>query len=321
MPSVHFLNVGEGDCTIIQHGSTRCTVVDICAGNTTGNMLLKTLLEIAGNFRRCDYPTNPIDYLRSIGVTSVFRFIPTHPEMDHLDGFNALVDAFNIVNMWDSGVRREKPPFNGGKYKEVDWDRFVGIRDGQKDGTNTVRAHAGDRFKFANETTKNPGDFDALYILAPSEELVNAANEDGDVNDASFVILYCTTAGKILMPGDAHDATWKYVLDNYEAAVKDCKVLMAPHHGRHSNRSFDFLDVVKPRVTLFGCAPSEHLAYDAWNKRNLYKITNNQAGDIILDIVDKHINVYVENPHFVKAERRDVSNKNAQVQTFLGYID
>ena len=34
---IHFLNVNEGDCTIIEHESGRITMIDICAGNLVEN--------------------------------------------------------------------------------------------------------------------------------------------------------------------------------------------------------------------------------------------------------------------------------------------
>jgi beta-lactamase superfamily II metal-dependent hydrolase len=33
MSTVHFLNVGKGDCTLIEHNSGRDTLIDICKGN------------------------------------------------------------------------------------------------------------------------------------------------------------------------------------------------------------------------------------------------------------------------------------------------
>lgn len=117
------------------------------------------------------------------------------------------------------------------------------------------------------------------------------------------MVVYRTVGGRIVFPGDAHDATWEYVLANYESIVKDCAVLIAPHHGRSSGRCYDFLDVLNPKLTLFGCADSEHLAYDAWNSRDLMHITNNQAGNLILDVTSDGINVYVENIEFGRTFR------------------
>ena len=128
------------------------------------------------------------------------------------------------------------------------------------------------------------------------------------------MILYRSLGGRILIPGDAHDKTWAYVLEHHTDDVRDCSVLIAPHHGRDSGMSFDFLDVVNPTLTLFGCAPSKDLAYDQWNRRDLVKITNNQAGNISLDSHSGGIDVFVENAGFASAAGGDLSRTNR-----LGY--
>ena len=33
MAKVHCLTVGNGDCTVIEHGSGRVSMIDICGGN------------------------------------------------------------------------------------------------------------------------------------------------------------------------------------------------------------------------------------------------------------------------------------------------
>ena len=93
MSVIHFLNVNEGDCNIIQHGSGRVTVIDVCNGNAEN----ETILENA-NHRQKEYPVNPINYIASLGITSIFRFIQTHPDMDHMDGIKKLFDKFSIIN-------------------------------------------------------------------------------------------------------------------------------------------------------------------------------------------------------------------------------
>ena len=62
-------------------------------------------------------------------------------------------------------------------------------------------------------------------------------------------------------------------LNNYESDVRDVDLLIAPHHGRSSGRSYEFLDVLRPTLTFFGKARSEHLAYSAWNYRKLPFVT------------------------------------------------
>src|SRR5690606_14155129 len=119
MPSVHFINVSPGDCTIIQHGSGRVSMIDICDGNIDQMerkvaVAIEKALKPKGNFRMKDYPTNPIRYAQSLGITSIFRFILSHPDMDHMDGLNALLDEIGIANFWNTGVLREKPTFGPG---------------------------------------------------------------------------------------------------------------------------------------------------------------------------------------------------------------
>ena len=307
MPVVHFLNVGDGDCSIIQHGSGRITVVDICnGGSTTQKALLEAFgkhIGIArtgsGNYGMRKCPTEPISYMKRIGISKVFRFVLTHPDMDHMDGFKELCDEIGILNFWDSGVRKAKPDFSGGSYNEDDWDHYVKVRDGKCSGVTVVTPKAGSRLQYANRG--EPDDRgDCFDIVAPDSELVSAANGAGDPNDASYVLVYRTCGGKIIFPGDAHDNTWEYVLDNHSNLVENCAVLIAPHHGRDSDRSFDFLDVLNPKLTLFGCANSEHLAYDDWNSRSLTHITNNQAGNIVLNGTNDGIEVYVENLNYAQ---------------------
>jgi hypothetical protein len=83
--------------------------------------------------------------------------------------------------------------------------------------------------------------------------------------------------------------------------VSDMDLLIAPHHGRDSGRSWDFLDVVNPGLTLFGNADSEHLAYGAWYSRDLPFITNNQAGCVVVDAESDSMGVYVTCEAFARA--------------------
>ena len=321
MASVHFLNVAPGDCTIIRHSSGHVTMVDICDGNAESKVKKAKLADTTrikplGHFRMCEYPTNPIQYLNDLGISGIFRFILTHPDMDHMDGLNALVEKIGISNFWDTSVRRDSPEFGDrSPYDEADWDCYENLRNGKKSGVKSLTKLAGSRFKFANIGEDDQAGGDGLYILAPDTDLVRNASDGGDINDGSFVLLYRSSGGRILLPGDAHDSTWEYVLTHYKKDVANCSVMIAPHHGRDSDRSFDFLDKINPKLTLFGCAPSEHLAYEEWNRRNLEFITSNQAGNIVLEIDSTKISVYIENETFERTK-----NPYNKIKNSHGYI-
>ncbi len=82
-----------------------------------------------GNFQQKKYPVNPIFYLQNHGVESVFRFIATHPDMDHLDGIKAFFAVFNPSNFWDTDNNADKDFSTETRYSEEDWKFYRQLRD------------------------------------------------------------------------------------------------------------------------------------------------------------------------------------------------
>jgi len=307
----HFLNVRDGDCSIIQHPSGHITVVDVCnasVDSATEKVIKEALAKVLvdkstahGNYAQKKRPVNPIDYLRGLGVRGVFRFILTHPDMDHLDGIKALFEQFAPVNFWDTDNVKKTEFGEGSQYREEDWLFYKNLRDGRsRTSPKRLALYSGAHGQFYNQDENNKGGGDGLYVLAPTKELVDIATQQDDYNDASYVLLYRSNAGRVLLAGDSHDRTWDHVLAAHREDVEDVDLLIAPHHGRKSGRSYGFLDIVRPRLTLFGNARSEHLAYGAWKSRGLCYVTNNQANCVIVDTNQSTMRVFVTNGLFAR---------------------
>ena len=70
MAKIHFLNVDEGDCSIIQHDNGKVTMIDICCGNIVEQQSsgvtfsTESVNTIKGNFNMKAYPTNPVEYIK-----------------------------------------------------------------------------------------------------------------------------------------------------------------------------------------------------------------------------------------------------------------
>ncbi len=308
-PKVHFLNVKQGDCFLLERDSGRLTMIDICCGNLSSADLVEGMIEQLrtqkppGNYAMCKAATNPIDYLTSHGLSSIWRFILTHPDMDHMDGLSKLFKEKTVEHFWDCGIRRQKPEFDlQSPYEEADWDFYQKLITTGSPGTKTISPRAGDNGKFWNaDDDDGNGDGDYISIVSPSDDLVDAANKSGDINDASYVIVYRSSAGRIIFAGDSNDKTWEYILREHVDLIKNAAVLFAPHHGRKSDRDYSFLDVVKPRVSFFGCAPSGELAYSAWRNRNLLYFTNNQCGNAHICPQGNKVAVYIECEAYARA--------------------
>lgn len=311
MATIHFLNVKEGDCSIIEHNSGHKTVIDVCNAKTVEPMaeaLMATMAKsergITGNFQQKKYPVNPISYMRDHGMGGIFRYVQTHPDMDHMDGIEALFDEFSPINFWDTDNTKEMPRSRwlGSPYRESDWKFYKHLRDSDPDDDpKRLTLYSGAHGHYYNQGSDGGGGGDGLHILAPTKELVATANEvDEDYNRCSYVILYRTGDKRIVFGGDSHDDTWDHILEHHEKSVTDVDLLIAPHHGRKSGRSYRFLDTLTPTLTFFGNARSEHLAYGAWRSRGLSIVTNNQANCMVVDASSNPMVLYVTHENFAR---------------------
>ncbi|GHV59211.1 hypothetical protein FACS1894103_2140 [Campylobacterota bacterium] len=336
MATIHFLNVLEGDCTIIQHDSGHVSVIDVRNADNgieieeeilvresdeRKAMFSSSVPATQKNYNQKATPDNPIDYLKSIGVDSIFRFIITHPDMDHLDGIKDLFETFNPTNTWDTDNNKQLDLKNwGGGFNKDDWKFYKNLRAGNNSKTKRLTY-------YSNTIPCQYWDKDYLKVLSPTPKLVKEANDSEDYNDVSYVILFTPPKKggghwKIVFGGDSHDKSWKHIMSAHESDVSNVDILFAPHHGRDSDRDWGFLKTLNPKLSLMGNASSEYLAYGKYPQH----ITNNQAGYIILDISLDAIKVYVENKDFA----RDFCSKlNRATPTFdrtkeaylIGYID
>ena len=76
MAVVHFLNVGEGDCSIIHHDTGNVTVIDICNAHrliksATPNSLRRSLLGGLGNYNQRNNSTNK----NRITLNNILKYI------------------------------------------------------------------------------------------------------------------------------------------------------------------------------------------------------------------------------------------------------
>ena len=330
MATIHFLNVKQGDCSVINHNSGHITVIDVCNAKpsdvlTEGLTTKMAQLEIgvSGNFQQKKYPVNPISYLKDHSITSIFRYIQTHPDMDHMDGIEALFDEFRPINFWDTDNNKEMDNSSWGNspYNEDDWEFYKNLRD-TKPYNNPKRLAllAGAKGQYWNVREDGSTAGDGLYILAPTQDLIDFAKKDEDFNDCSYVLLYRTAKNRILFAGDSHDDTWVHILENYRNDVDNIDLLIAPHHGRDSKRSYDFLDTLNPTLTFFGNANSQHLAYSAWRNRGLSYITNNQANCMVVDASKKPMELYVTHKNFAKRVNSETFYNDTFKAWYVGSI-
>ena len=90
MARFHFLNVKNGDCSIIEHNSGHISIIDICNARlpkndktltteeiynlTSSASQLAKVTEARKNYRQKAYPENPITYLSKFSIDQNLSF-------------------------------------------------------------------------------------------------------------------------------------------------------------------------------------------------------------------------------------------------------
>ena len=118
---LHFINVGKGNCALIDFQSNRLSVIDI----DDSRALSKNEREIMTRLKKATV-TNPIQYIVSkFPEREIFRFILSHPDMDHMSGIKSLFENKYVRNFWDTKNNRQDPKnWDTVLYDKADWDFY-----------------------------------------------------------------------------------------------------------------------------------------------------------------------------------------------------
>jgi competence protein ComEC len=274
MLKVWFLNVGHGDCTVIQHPSGRLTMVDINASRSYdsdsltdakrayyatqptqpggGGLQLgalswidRLLADLAADEAANKELTDPIEFVKhTFKGQSIWRFILTHPDMDHMSGLKRLNDEVGFDNFWDTSNTKPTPVFRG-EPDEEEWEFYQDLRAGKH--TTNVRnfTRGANQYAFGVGVTLLD-DWDNIEVLSPSPDLVTSCNVAQKSNDLSIVLRISHGGTSIILPGDAEEEAWSEMLGHFGVGLK-CNILKASHHGRDSGYHLASLKAMSPR--------------------------------------------------------------------------
>ncbi|WP_370156487.1 ComEC/Rec2 family competence protein [Ferrovibrio sp.] len=269
----HFLNVGHGDCTIIEHDDGQYTIVDINNGSDlnwnsrfeiAASMGVLSALELlvfrSANIAPPSYSqleqagyhvrlTNPVDYiLRTFKGKRPWRFILTHPDFDHMRGLAALIQqGLAPHNFWDLPHDKEIAE-NLQDWDEPDFLAYQRLARGDFGNVlQPMRGSYGYRF---NRDIDGLAGGHGIEILSPSRKLVDQCNEYGDWNDLSYVLKVTDHGLTAILGGDAEDVAWDSIVRAHRPADLKCDLLKASHHGRRSGFYEPALALMRPQMTV-----------------------------------------------------------------------
>jgi beta-lactamase superfamily II metal-dependent hydrolase len=285
----------------VEHPSGRVTVIDINNGTDIDPKSARELAESFGAGARnieinemfglkrmralveAGYDielTNPIEYLDEIlSGRSIFRYIQTHPDIDHMRGLTAIERKFSILNFWDTANEKEITEFQNDSDKE-DWETYQRLRK-STEAPKTLVVNRGDRRPYFHSYEE---DGDDIQILAPEPSLTAAANDTENHNNHSYVIRVRYGKVDVLLPGDAEDAVWESLVEEYRSDLSTA-VLKASHHGRDSGYHEDAVRHISPEYTIVsvGKKPSTD-ASNKYRKHSGHVWSTRWKGNIILTV-------------------------------------
>ena len=247
--SVHYIDVGQGDCIFIHLPDQKNVVIDC------GDINEQTADEI-------------ISFLNGYGVDKIDYFILTHPDTDHVGNAIAILDEYDIGLVYHPHVIDAMLylfPTYSQVFSEI---KVRNIEINVSDCNDFIK---GDNYQLVLLTPYPKNVKDSIY-----QELIStAAPNDTLINDLSPII-YLEYAGvRFLFTGDAGSSQERLALTNvqselFKSALKynglsvdlyEIDFLKVPHHGANDGGSEEFLSVIKPKnavISVGGNNPYGH---------------------------------------------------------------
>jgi len=250
---ITFLDVGQGDCILIQ---------------TSQENILVDTGPVTENFNAGERIVVP--YLMEKRIGRLDMVFITHEDRDHIGGANYLLTNIPTEKV---GV-----PAVGDRLLDDDWQEGIPEKYFTEDG-KLILLRAGDVLTFPSRLT--------VEVLAPVGVITGT---EADANNNSLVLLLHFAEKRILLTGDMEKEEMQQIAER--GATWEADFLKVPHHGGKGSLDQDWFDRTSPLAVFisvgrnsFGHPSAEVMAY--WQERGVPVFRTDLQGTIELEIDSK----------------------------------
>lgn len=255
---LHFLDVGQGDCTLVEFPDGQVLVVDAGDGSFT-------------------YANKLVRYVKGLKPTSLTMLV-THADFDHYGGFEALLDVFGAEKFYLPLL-----PFKDDGY--VSLLKRIGKADCETEiltryGTiaNSCGAYLVAISPYSIGETDDNDSSTVLYFSY------------GGVN-ALFCADISAAREKRLVNEYALDETL-FDSGDYTVRLSGVDLLKVAHHASGSSSSAEWLNLLKPETAVISCGAGNAYAHPSGEAllrlkaegAEIYRV--DELGDIVVSIYD-----------------------------------
>ena len=219
---VHFVDVGEGDATLIRFSSGKTMLID-----SGDNVKVKQL-------------TTYIDKVFFNSHKKVFDYVVlTHSDSDHSGNMDTILDKYKVNNFIRPNILIDglENYLADGRVKYDNNNDYVSTI------TRLYSLEKDNKIKvgFAEpDTYIDMGNNAKVHILSPLKPYYTTTN------DYSIVMFVEDNNEKFMLTGDASTDVENDIINSYDEYVLDVDVLKLGHHGSDTSTSLDWLDTTQP---------------------------------------------------------------------------
>lgn len=261
--NIYFVDVGQGDCTLIKTPQGKSILIDGGEGNS----------------EKYDYGKNVVlPYLLDRKITKLDYIIISHFDSDHVGGIISIIKELKVDNII-IGTQFETSE-NFEDFLQIVKNKIISVEI----------VEAGDIVYIEKDLF--------FYVLWPSSEKVIKENV---LNNNSLVCKLIYKNFSCIFTGDIEEVAEKAILEKYKnSSILKANVLKVAHHGSKSSSTIEFLEQVKSEYALIGVGKNNNFGHPSnITIENLEKTYCNifrtdENGEITIKVNKKGKIIYVK---------------------------